>query len=152
MMPRLGQIEQIGAVELFLQYLDIVLPVHGAVGLPLHHQRTVGGGHRSFDMRNPFIQRLHPGHRQYLGLQRVMLADEVEKVLIGGVVGKAPIQLLDETAQQLESELGDAPLFGTNQRRHEDGLALLLRHLAVQQTVDQDGTSGTLAEKMPGCG
>src|SRR5690606_5248897 len=79
-----------------------------------------------------------------------MLANEFEEIHIRGVVAEAPPQLLDETAQQLETELRNAPLAWPHQWGHQNGLARLLRHRPMQQSVDQNRPSGALSEEMPG--
>src|SRR5690606_14341458 len=150
--PGIGQVEQFRIVELVLQNTDIVLPVHGAIGLALHYQRPVVSRDRRLDVRNPLVQRLHPGHWQHLRLQRVALTDEGEKFLGRGVVSEAPPQLLNEAAEQFQTELGNAPLPRTYQGRHEDGAPALLGDLPVQQTVNENGTAGTLAQIVPGSG
>jgi len=150
MMTRGRQIEGVQAGELALQHLNIVLPVHSAVFLPLNDQRLMLYRGGRFDARNPALQRLHPGHRQHLGLQRIARANEFEKGLIGGVIGKTSSQLLHEPAKQLQPHLREQPLARTHQRRHQHRASQLCGQLTVQQTVDQNRTTGALSQHVPG--
>ena len=64
MMPRLRQQQNLRPVELPLQHLQIVLPVHGHVRLPLNDQRPSRTFFRVFDPDDPARQRAHPFGRQ----------------------------------------------------------------------------------------
>ena len=85
---------------------QVIAPVHGGIGIPLHQQRGAYSQVLQWQLSQPAAQGADPAHVDAMGLQRV-LADKGEKIPVGRVFGEAPRYRVDQTVRQ---DVGDARL------------------------------------------
>ena len=73
MVPSFRQQQCLRLIELGLEHLKVMLPIHRFIVLALNHQRLPRTRCRAFNSRDLARQGTHPGRRQAHRLQRVGL-------------------------------------------------------------------------------